>query len=240
MTTRAHLRCFSNYDSSKHNSNQNGLWLSLGNSSNSNAAVIRGNLFRNNNNDGEHSGRGIYTNGGLSGANLTNVTIDNNAFINNYGSSVTTIALEAAIALQTLATGQQNNIRITNNFFDQNGNRDSSKSFITSSVGLFANARLVDIMGALAKRPWHDDLLLGAGFNYVAWANEHYNPNIGGYSDFFTNTQAFVALQYLVRKQLFVKLVGAYAKSRFEKAFATVGDYNDTMLSARLRVLYLF
>jgi len=37
MTTRAHLRCFSNYDSSKHNSNQNGLWLSLGNSSNSNA-----------------------------------------------------------------------------------------------------------------------------------------------------------------------------------------------------------
>jgi len=127
-----------------------------------------------------------------------------------------------------------------NAFFDQNGNRDSSKSFITSSVGLFANARLVDIMGALAKRPWHDDLLLGAGFNYVAWANEHYNPNIGGYSDFFTNTQAFVALQYLVRKQLFVKLVGAYAKSRFEKAFATVGDYNDTMLSARLRVLYLF
>ena len=47
-------------------------------------------------------------------------------------------------------------------------------------------------------------------------------------------------MQYLVRKQLFVKLVGAYAKSRFEKAFAPVPDYNDTMYSARLRVLYLF
>jgi hypothetical protein len=52
--------------------------------------------------------------------------------------------------------------------------------------------------------------------------------------------QAFVAAQYLIRKQLFVKLVGAYAKSRFEKAFATVPDDNDTMYSVRLRVLYLF
>src|SRR6185436_8517622 len=33
--------------------------LYLANSSNSNAAIIRGNIFRNNNNDGEHSGRGI-------------------------------------------------------------------------------------------------------------------------------------------------------------------------------------
>ena len=49
-----------------------------------------------------------------------------------------------------------------------------------------------------------------------------------------------VAVQVLVRKQLFVKLVGAYAKSRFEKAFSPVPDYNDTMLSARLRVLHLF
>ena len=127
-----------------------------------------------------------------------------------------------------------------NSFFDQNGNRDSTKSAIQSSVGFFADARVVDIVGAIAKRPWHDDLLVGVGLNYVAWANEHYNFNAGGNSDFFTNTQGFVAVQYLVRKQLFVKLVGAYAKSRFEKAFSPVPDYNDTMLSARLRVLYLF
>ena len=37
VTTPAHLRCFSNHDSSKHSSNQNGLWLSLGNSGNSDA-----------------------------------------------------------------------------------------------------------------------------------------------------------------------------------------------------------
>jgi hypothetical protein len=127
-----------------------------------------------------------------------------------------------------------------NTFIDQNGNRDSSKTAIQSSVGFFADARVVDILGAIAKRPWHNDMLVGVGLNYVAWANEHYNFNAGGNSDFFTNTQGFVAVQYLVRKQLFVKLVGAYARSRFEKAFSPVPDYNDTMLSARVRVLYLF
>jgi hypothetical protein len=127
-----------------------------------------------------------------------------------------------------------------NRFYDLNGILDSTRTGLTSSVGFFANALPVDIIGRLAKRHWHNDLLLGVGLNYVAFANEHYNPNAGGFSDFLTNTQGFVALQYLVRKQFFVKLVGAYAKSRFEKAFSPVPDFNDTMYSVRLRVLYLF
>jgi hypothetical protein len=127
----------------------------------------------------------------------------------------------------------------SNVFNDMNGNRDTTKTGLRSSVGLFANMRVIDIIGALAKRPWHNDLLVGVGFNYVAFANEHYNIAADGNSDFFTNTQAFVAVQYLIRKQLFVKLVGAYAKSHFEKAFAPP-NYDDTMYSARLRVLYLF
>jgi hypothetical protein len=149
-------------------------------------------------------------------------------------------AVSAQLVLAPFVEGGINYGFADNSFFDQNGNRDSTKSAIQSSVGFFADARVVDIVGAIAKRPWHDDLLVGVGLNYVAWANEHYNFNAGGNSDFFTNTQGFVAVQYLVRKQVFVKLVGAYAKSRFEKAFSPVPDYNDTMLSARLRVLYLF
>jgi hypothetical protein len=125
------------------------------------------------------------------------------------------------------------------NVTDANGNREQIRSAYQSSVGVFANARVIDIIGALAKRPWHDDLLVGVGLNYVAFANEHYNIAAQGYADFFTNTQGFVAAQYLIRKQLFVKLVGAYAKSHFEKAFAPP-NYDDTMLSVRLRVLYLF
>jgi hypothetical protein len=127
-----------------------------------------------------------------------------------------------------------------NRFYDQNGNLDTTKTGLRSSIGVFLNLRPIDIIGALAKRPWREDLLVGVGLNYVAFANEHYNPAIGGYSDFDSNTQAFVAAQVLVRKQLFLKLVGAYARSRFEQAFSPVGDYKDTMVSVRLRALYLF
>jgi regulation of enolase protein 1 (concanavalin A-like superfamily) len=95
--------------------------LYLANNSTTNPTVIQYNLFRSNNNDGDHSGRGIYTNGGLTGGNLVNVTIDSNAFLYNMGSPATTTTVEAAISLQTLAENAQSDIRITNNIFDQGG-----------------------------------------------------------------------------------------------------------------------
>jgi regulation of enolase protein 1 (concanavalin A-like superfamily) len=93
----------------------------LANNSAVDAAVIRRNLFRNNNNDGPHSGRAIYTDGGISGGNLVNVAIDANAFLYNTGYPATTGGIEASIALQTLAANAQSDIRITNNTFDQGG-----------------------------------------------------------------------------------------------------------------------
>ena len=107
------------------------------------------------------------------------------------------------------------------------GTPDSTKTAALSSIGVFVNARVVE------------DLLVGAGFNYVSTANEHFNTSTG-YADFATNTQTFIAIQYLVWKQLFVKAVGAYANSRFEQSYNTTRPYNDEMFSARLRVLYLF
>jgi regulation of enolase protein 1 (concanavalin A-like superfamily) len=94
--------------------------LFLANASSTNPAVIQYNLFRNNNNAGANGGRGIYTNGGISGGNLTNVLIDSNAFLNNRGGSGTT-TLEAAIAFESRTAGTQSNITITNNTFDANG-----------------------------------------------------------------------------------------------------------------------
>ena len=93
----------------------------LANNSATQQCLIQHNLFYNNNQYGDSSGRAIYTNGGVSGGNLTNVTIDANAFLFNYGAKTVTTTLEAAIAFQTLAAGEQSNIRITNNMFDQNG-----------------------------------------------------------------------------------------------------------------------
>jgi len=94
--------------------------LFLANSSASDAAIIQHNVFRSNNNDGPNGGRGIYTDGGISGGTLTNVVIDANAFFNNSGGSGTT-GLEAAIALESQTLNSQTNLQITNNVFDSNG-----------------------------------------------------------------------------------------------------------------------
>jgi nitrous oxidase accessory protein NosD len=91
--------------------------LFLANYSSTDAAVIQHNYFANNNNSGSNSGRGIYTDGTVSGGNLTNVVIDSNSFVGNYGTS----GVEAACAFQASAAGGQSNIQITNNVMTGNG-----------------------------------------------------------------------------------------------------------------------
>src|SRR5205823_274398 len=107
--------------------------LFLANSSTANAAVIQYNVFKNNNNAGANGGRGIYTDGGLSGGNLTNVTIDSNTFTNNRGGSGTT-GLESAASFEAQTAGKQSNIRVTNNTFTNNGK--SLLSFNTPGPGV--------------------------------------------------------------------------------------------------------
>ncbi|HEX8523355.1 MAG TPA: NPCBM/NEW2 domain-containing protein [Tepidisphaeraceae bacterium] len=93
--------------------------LFLANYNDAKPAVIYHNLFRDNNNPGLNGGRGIFTDGGISGGNLSNVIIDSNAFIRNFGGQGTT-TVEAAVAFEAIAV-PQSNIRITNNVFDTNG-----------------------------------------------------------------------------------------------------------------------
>ncbi len=111
--------------------------LFLANGSTITPAVIQYNLFRNNNNAGSNGGRGIYTDGGISGGNIADVVIDSNAFINNRGGSGTT-GLEAAIAFEAQATNAQSNITITNNAFDANGK--ATLFFNTSGIVIRNNA----------------------------------------------------------------------------------------------------
>lgn len=81
------------------------------------------------------------------------------------------------------------------------------------------------------------DLLLGGGLN-VATFHNLLTDSAGKYES-SSNTQAFVALQYLFYKQLYVKVVGGYAKSHFENQ-ATSLPYDDDMFSLRVRFMYLF
>jgi hypothetical protein len=110
--------------------------------------------------------------------------------------------------------------------YDANSNGlDTTLSGKEVSLGGFLNARLLP------------DLLLGLGGNYASQHNLHLNA---GTYDVSTNTQMFLAVQYLFYKQLFVKLVGGYAKSHFDYSFNQMNPYDDDMYSVRLRVMYLF
>jgi nitrous oxidase accessory protein NosD len=99
---------------------QNVAGLYLANFSSTDPAIIRNNIFAFNNNPGANNGRGIYTDGGVSGGNLTNVQIDGNLFVGNVGDG-TSGNPEAAIGLEAQSQGKQSNISITNNIMVNNG-----------------------------------------------------------------------------------------------------------------------
>lgn len=124
--------------------------------------------------------------------------------------------VELGVNVGSAVVDVHNNIGVT----------DNNNSGDQLSLGGFLNARLIT------------DTLLGVGANYTAFTNLHRNDQ--GNFDRSTNLQAFAAVQYLINKQLFVKLVGAYAKSHFEKSFASTPPFDDDMYSVRLRFQYLF
>jgi hypothetical protein len=95
---------------------------------------------------------------------------------------------------------------------------DGLGSVTTAAYGGFANARIVD------------DLLVGAGMNWVTEEDQVQGK--------FTTQQGFGAIQYLVGGQLFIKLVGGYAKAHLAPGGKPAWD--NTMLSGRLRLMYLF
>jgi len=105
----------------------------------------------------------------------------------------------------------------------------TNRSGDTLSYGGFLNAR------PLAFIP---NLLLGAGWNYTkstvlaeATAGTHNNTS---------NTQSFLAIQYLAGGQLFIKLVAGYARTSFSTPGAIMEGYDNDQYSIRLRLMYLF
>jgi hypothetical protein len=115
---------------------------------------------------------------------------------------------------------------ITDHYLAQNvndpaaamGDYDSLGSLTTVAVGGFLNVRVVE------------NLLVGPGLNHVRETD-----GVGGE---FTNTQGFVAAQYVLGGHLFVKLVGGWARARLHPGGKE--PWENAMLSARLRLMYLF
>ena len=103
-----------------------------------------------------------------------------------------------------------------------------------ASGNRFSAGGFVDVAPLPAFLP---NLLLGAGGNYATLHN--LLPDQDGNFERSTNLQVFIAAQYMFYRQLFVKVVGGYAKSHFENQ-ATTSPYDDDMFSLRLRVMYLY
>lgn len=108
----------------------------------------------------------------------------------------------------------------------QDGRIDQKGSNTTYSVGGFANARVAG------------DFLVGAGLNYTYLEDLHFDPMLGRV-DKFNHVQTFFAMQYLFRKQLYIKGVVAYAEGDFAPTFGEP-VFENKMVSGRVRLMYLF
>jgi hypothetical protein len=112
------------------------------------------------------------------------------------------------------------------------GSVDAGGSFDVRSFGGFANLSI----GGIARQDGLKDLLLGLGADYTT-KKDISMPNTTN----LTNLQAFGALQYLFGGQLYVKLVAAYDRGTWEHVQNDTGPkVVNKMLSARVRVMYLF
>jgi hypothetical protein len=109
------------------------------------------------------------------------------------------------------------------------GNEDPQTSGNKTSFGGFVDA--VPLSGSLPN------LMVGAGGNYTMFHNL-YTPTGETSYEHYTTLQTYAAVQYLFYRQLYVKLVGGYAKSHFENIGS--GAFDDDQFTVRLRVMYLF
>ncbi|HWA77870.1 MAG TPA: hypothetical protein VG937_36295 [Polyangiaceae bacterium] len=111
---------------------------------------------------------------------------------------------------------------------DAQGRVDTEGSITTYSVGGFANARVVG------------PVLVGVGANYTRVDDLHDEPPPSNLHGEFSHLQAFGAVQVVVLDQLFIKAVAAYAKADFAPTFTMSEPYQNTAISGRLRLMYLF
>lgn len=111
--------------------------------------------------------------------------------------------------------------------FDQTG-LVTNRLGDTVSYGGFMNARPFAFIGGL---------LLGAGWNQTKTTTL---AESAGMHESTTNTQSFLAIQYLAGGQLFIKLVGGYARTSFSTPGSIMEGYDNDQYSIRLRLMYLF
>jgi hypothetical protein len=109
---------------------------------------------------------------------------------------------------------------------------DMALSYTTKSVGGFANLRLADL--------W----LAGAGANWTQ-QTDSYRADGSKANDYTTHLQGFLALQYLLAGQLFIKAEAGLARAYFQPSEQPIPPdvnniWSNYMYSGRIRLMYLY
>jgi hypothetical protein len=113
---------------------------------------------------------------------------------------------------------------------DATGAYSGQASDTVYSMGAFLN---------VAPIPGLEELLLGGGYDYTYLEDQHFEGAPLNRNGKFREQQGFVAVQYVLWKQLFIKAVGAYAKADIAQTYA-VPLFSNYMVSGRLRLEFLF
>jgi hypothetical protein len=100
-------------------------------------------------------------------------------------------------------------------------------TYTVKSVGGFANVRLAQ------------PLLLGLGLNWTA-QTDSYLAATSTVNDFTSQLQGFVAIQYLLAGQFFIKADGAYARAYLQPSDPAFASWTNNMYTGRVRLLYLY
>jgi hypothetical protein len=123
------------------------------------------------------------------------------------------------------AYGDQSYTDSTGNGLGNSGSL--ARSHKTTSVGGFANLRPAD--------GW----LVGTGAHWTT-DEDGYRATDSKANDYSNHLQGFLALQYLLAKQLYIKAVVAYAKAKLQPSDLNAPVWNNTMYSGRIRLMYLY
>jgi hypothetical protein len=100
--------------------------------------------------------------------------------------------------------------------------------FTTKSVGGFANARV------------YDGLLVGLGLNFTELVDKFKASDDSKANNYTSHLQGFVAVQYLLARQLYIKLAAGYAQAKLQPSDANLPAWTNKMISGRLRLMYIF
>ncbi len=107
------------------------------------------------------------------------------------------------------------------------GREVPERTYTTKSIGGFANLRLAE--------GW----LAGTGINWTTQLDSFKADNSNA-DDYTSQLQGFTALQYMLGGQFFVKAVLAYARADFQPSDISSAVWKNSMLSGRIRLMYLY